>query len=196
MTVTNQLLKALNNLRFKEIKGDMNAQIKRSLLYGGDQKTYGVVDVLEGLSDADIAGFIKNLTSSHEAFITQHCRRSLNGVFILQSPAGSGKTTLIKPIVQIAHKHGLKGTVVTGSNSAADNVIVKVADPFYIAVRVHGQSLERRLLLRTSRQGVDLAKLKPADPEPDDDAEHDVSADFQGSFFQSILILDFQAKSR
>ncbi len=72
LTTIKQILKALNNLRFKKTKGDMNNQIKRSLLCGGDQKIYRTVDLLEGLSDAEIAGFVEGLTPSQEALIVRH----------------------------------------------------------------------------------------------------------------------------
>ncbi len=80
VTTTKQLLKTLNNLRFKETKGNLNAQIKRLLVCGGDQKVYRTVDLLAGLSDTEIAGFVKDLTPSQEALIVQHLRRILNGI--------------------------------------------------------------------------------------------------------------------
>ena len=77
--------------------------------------------------------------------------------------------------------------IVTDSNSAADNVIDKVADKGYIAVRVHPLGkhscgsryprinsfigLERRHLLKHARKGVDHASLRPADPEPDESGD-------------------------
>ena len=99
VTTTKQLLNTLNSLRFKKTKGNMAAQIKRSLLCGGDQKIYRTVDLLEGLSDEEIAGFVEGLTPSQEALIVSHCRRILNGILLIQGPAGSGKTSMIKIIV-------------------------------------------------------------------------------------------------
>ena len=131
------VLSSLNNLRFSETIGDPRAEMKRAIICGGDQKVHHTVDILEGLSEADIAGFVDGLTPSQEAFITKHSRKALNGMLLLQGPAGSGKTTIIKLLVQIAHKRGLKVAIVTDSNSAADNVIDKVADKAYIAVRMH-----------------------------------------------------------
>ena len=98
-TVTKQILNALDNLRFKNTKGDHNAEIKRAIICGADQTVYRVVDILEGLSEDEIAGFVKNLTPSQEAFITTYCRRIFNGIAILQGPAASGKTTIIKLLV-------------------------------------------------------------------------------------------------
>ena len=157
--VTKRILLALNLLRFKNTQGIARAEQKRAILCGSDQTVYRVVDILEGLSEVEIAGFVRHLTPSQEAFITRHCRKIMNGICILQGPAGSGKTSIIKilvsavqlnlvhclkeailsPIVQvqIAHKRRLKIAIVTDSNSAADNVIDKVADKKWIAVRIH-----------------------------------------------------------
>lgn len=134
---TKQLLNGLAKLRFQETPGDPDAEIKRSLICGGDQTIHRTEDIFEGLSAADIASFNWDLTPSQADFMFSYCRRILNGIGILQGPAGSGKTTIIKALVEIAHKRGLKVAIVTDSNSAADNVIDVIADKAYVAVRLH-----------------------------------------------------------
>ena len=62
----------------------------------------------------------------------------------LQGPAGSGKTTIIKTLSEIAIHRGLKIAVVTDSNSAADNVIGKIADKDHILIRLHSLGKHHR----------------------------------------------------
>ena len=50
----------------------------------------------------------------------------MNGILILQGPAGSGQTTIIKIFVDIAHKRGLKVAVVTEADSAVDDILATV----------------------------------------------------------------------
>lgn len=54
-------------------------------------------------------------------------------------------TTIIKVLLEIAIKRGLKVAIVTEANSAADNVVEVIADKDYIAVRMHsmGKHLQR-----------------------------------------------------
>ena len=73
--VTKRILGALNILRFKYTKGDPSAEVKRAIICGADQTIYRIVDILEVLSEAEIAGFVKILTSSQEAFIARHYRQ-------------------------------------------------------------------------------------------------------------------------
>lgn len=79
----------------------------------------------------------------------------------------------MKALVAIALKRGMKVVILTDSNSAADNVIEKIASPEYIAARVHSLGLERRHLLKDTRKGVDFDSLEPADPEPDEEKDDD-----------------------
>lgn len=137
VTTTKQLINGLNKLRPGETKGNANAQMKRAILCGRDQTKYRMVDVFDGLSDADIANFAWSLTPSQHEFIFSYCRQIFNGVGLLQGPAGSGKTTIIKVLLEIAIKRGLKVAILTESNSAADNVIEVIANKAYIAVRLH-----------------------------------------------------------
>lgn len=127
----------LQNKHFKDAKRDAENQIKHSLLCGRDQTIYRLIDLFEGLSDADIASFTWDLTPSQNKFIFAYCRKIFNGIAFLQGPAGSGKTMMIKVLVEIAHKRGLKVAIVTDSNAAADNVIDTIADKAYVAVRPH-----------------------------------------------------------
>lgn len=136
-TVIKGLIKSMDELRFKGKKGDPEAEMKRGILCGKDQNIYRKVDLLEGLTDEEITTLVKNLTPSQASFILNYCRQILNGVGFLQGPAGSGKTTIIKVLVSIAEKRGLKVAILTEANSTADNAVQVVEDPAFIAVRVH-----------------------------------------------------------
>ncbi len=132
------LINALDDLKpTKGTRAQVIPKIKRALICGRDQTQYRMVDLLEGLSEAEIASFVVNLTPSQESFILKYCRHIFNDIGILQGPAGSGKMSIIKTIVLIANKRGLKVAIVTDSNFAADNVIDVIADSAYIAVRLH-----------------------------------------------------------
>ena len=147
-TVKN-LINGLNKLRPGESKGNAIAQVKRAILCGRDQTQYRMIDIFEGLSDTDMSDFKWNLTPSQNEFIYSYCRKILNGIGILQGPAGSGKTTIIKVLLEIAIKRGLKIAIVTESNSAADNVIEVIADKAFIAVRLHSLGKNPLALLTT-----------------------------------------------
>lgn len=136
---TKHLIKAVGKLRPKETQGNAEAQIQRAVICGRDGTIHRIVDILEGVSEADIASFQSrwSLTPSHHDFIFSYCRHIHNGLAILQGPAGSGKTTIIKTLLEIAIHRGLKVAIVTESNSAADTVIEKIADKDHIAVRLH-----------------------------------------------------------
>ncbi len=69
--------------------------------------------------------------------IVGHQHHLQTGIAILQGPPGSGKTTIIKTIIENAHKLGKKVVIVTDSNAAADNVIDKIVDVMWISTRVH-----------------------------------------------------------
>lgn len=66
---TKQLINGLNKLRPGESKGNAEAQMKRAILCGRDQTKYRMVDILDGLSDADIASSMWTLTPSQHDFI-------------------------------------------------------------------------------------------------------------------------------
>ena len=134
---TKSLLKSLDQLRPKNTPGDQNAEMKRAVLCGRDQTQFRMVDLLEGLTDNEIDELTKDLTPSQNDFIRHYCRNIFNGIGILQGPAGSGKTTIIKVLMRIAVKRGQKVAIICDANSAADNVVRVIADPGYIAVRVH-----------------------------------------------------------
>lgn len=116
VTTTKQLINGLNKLRPGETKGSVNAEIKRAILCGRDQTKYRMVDIFDGLSDADIANFAWSLTPSQHEFIFSYCRQIFNGFGLRQGPAGSGKTIIIKGLLEIAIKRGLKVAIVTESN--------------------------------------------------------------------------------
>lgn len=176
---TKQLIKSVGKLRPKETQGDPEAQIQRSVICGRDETRHRTTDMLEGLSEADIASFQSRwrLTPSQHDFIFSYCRYIHNGVAILQGPAGSGKTTIIKVLLEIAVHRGLKLAVVTDSNSAADNVVEKTADKNHVVVRLHSLGLERRHLIKETRKGIQQDQLEPADPEPDAELESTAQAD-------------------
>lgn len=136
-TVIKGLLKSMDELRFKGTKGDHVAEMKRGILCGRDQTIHRLVDLLEGLTEDEIATLLRDLTPSQASFIRHYCRSILNGIGILQGPAGSGKTTIIKILVRIAEKRGLKVAILTEANSTADNAVQVVEDPAFVAVRVH-----------------------------------------------------------
>ena len=137
VSTTKALLKSMDHLRFKNTPGDTIAEMKRAVFCSRDHRQYRMVDLLQGLTDAEINGLTEGLTPSQSDFISSYCRKLLNGIGFLQGPAGSGKTTIIKVLVRIAIMRGLKVAIVTESNSAADNVARVIADQEYIAVRVH-----------------------------------------------------------
>ena len=82
-----------------------------------------MTDLLEGFSEKDINEITQTLTPSQRSFILEYCRQFINGLDFFQDSAGSGKTTIIKALVNIARKRGIKVVILTDSNSAADNVI-------------------------------------------------------------------------
>ncbi|CAF9915835.1 hypothetical protein IMSHALPRED_002712 [Imshaugia aleurites] len=171
--------KAVDKKRAKETPGNRKAQIERDIICGRDGTIHSMVDLLEGLDTATLESFGWNLTASQRHFIYKYCRRIFNSIGILQGPPGSGKTTIIKALVQIAKARGHKVAIVTEANSAADNVIKMIADDTkYIAVRLHGPGLERRELIRNSRKGME-GRLEPADSEPLSEAGSDDDEDFQ-----------------
>ena len=100
VNTTKALLESLDKLRFQETKGDTDAEVKRAVICGRDQTVHRVVDLLKGLTDADIATLTDGLTPSQSSFILHYCRRLLNGVGFLQGPAGSAKTTIIKVLTR------------------------------------------------------------------------------------------------
>ena len=171
VATTKALLKAGDQLRFKNTKGQPEAEVKRAIICGKDQTIHYISDLLEGLSDKEIAEITETLTPSQRSFILEYCRKLLNGLGFLQGPAGSGKTTIMKALVKIAQKRGMKVVILTDSNFAADNVIQTIASPEHIAVRVHSLGLERRHFLKDTRKGVDYDSLKPADLEPDEEED-------------------------
>lgn len=90
-TAAKQLLEALDRLRPEVTQGNEDAKFKRAVLCGRDGTIHHTVDLLEGLSEAEIAGFKWDLTPSQHDFIFSYCRQIPNGVAILQSPAGCAK---------------------------------------------------------------------------------------------------------
>lgn len=97
--VAKQLLEALDKLRPEVSQGNADAQFKRALLCGRDGTIHHTVDILEGLSETEIASFKWDLTPSQHDFIFSYCRQIYNGVAMLQGPPGSDKTTMIKALV-------------------------------------------------------------------------------------------------
>lgn len=61
-----KMLTSLYQLRYPETVGSKNAQIKRCVVCGGDQKVHHTVDILAVLCEPNIAAFTKGLTPSHE----------------------------------------------------------------------------------------------------------------------------------
>ena len=137
VTITTKLINGLNKLRPSESQGNADAQRKRAIICGRNQTQFCMVDIFDGLSEDEMSSFKWTLTPSQEDFFFHYCRHILNGIGLLQDPAGSGKTTIIKVLLEIAIKRGIKVAIVTESKSAADNVVEVLADPRYIAVRVH-----------------------------------------------------------
>ena len=134
---TKELISGLAKLRPKETQGNPAAQIKRAIICGRDHTKYKTVDIFDGLSDAEIADSKTDLTPSQEDFVFSYCRQIFNGIGLLQGPAGSGKTTVIKSLLQIAKKRQVKLAIVTEANSMSDNVVEVIGDKSNIVVRLH-----------------------------------------------------------
>lgn len=62
--ITKGLLNSLDLLRFKITPGDPIAKMKRAGFCGRDKKQYRMVDLLQGLTDAEIDGLTVCLTPS------------------------------------------------------------------------------------------------------------------------------------
>ena len=134
---TERLIKGLAQLRPQDSQGNPEAQIKRAIVCGRDHTNYKTIDIFDGLSDADIAKFEFDLTPSQKDFIFSYCRQIFNGIGLLQGPAGSGKTTIIKALVQVAKKRKVKTAIVTEASSMSDNVVEIIGDKTNLVVRLH-----------------------------------------------------------
>ena len=71
---TEQCQNGLNTLRSRETKGNTETQMKRPIICGRDQTKYRMVEILDGLSEADISSFNWSLTSSQKDFFFPCCR--------------------------------------------------------------------------------------------------------------------------
>ena len=128
-------MKGLDKLRPARSQGALEPQTQRRFIAGKDHSVHRHVDILAGLSDADIAQFVRGLTPSQEQFILQYCRRIANDI----SP-GPGR--LRQDLHQGHPSNRQEARKESGlsyeSNSAGDNIVEGIADnKKSIVVRLH-----------------------------------------------------------
>ena len=78
--LTEQCQNGLNTLRSRETKGNSETQMKRAILCCRDLTKYRLVDIFDGLSEADVSSFDWSLTSSQKDFIFPSCRQVFSGI--------------------------------------------------------------------------------------------------------------------
>ena len=124
----------LDKLRVEHTKGDVEAGRLRALLVGRQIALYSTTDLLEGFRDAEIDTLIKGLTPSQAHFIQCYCRKIPNGLGVLQGPFGTGKTEIIKVLVNILKKSRGKLLAVTSKNTTQLESVVQRGMRYAIGV--------------------------------------------------------------
>ncbi len=153
-TVRNRI-KAFNELRWKESKGDDVAERKRRMLEARNLHCDSWVDLVPEkiLEDPEVAELISGLTETQRTLFTSYLHRLPDGIGLVQGPWGTGKTWVIYVLLVCMKKQGKRLLVSCASNAACDNVIDKLAVKMddYVNVRLHstGKCLDILVILVT-----------------------------------------------
>ena len=146
--------------------------LKRRLLVGRDLSVDHTVDLLDKIPQGEIDKLTARLNTSQLQCIQTHCRQVPNGLNLIHSPFGSGKTVIVAMLceLQALRVPKSKTFVACSSNSACDAVVPKFTgtESKLMVVRAHGMSLERESLLKDYHVKRRNDKLREADPLPED----------------------------